>query len=190
MTPNIKGPKLTSNIDVDEEKTCNRRPFMLLDGSISTTNVRLGNFTVKKSFDEKTDFLTKTNRSFSTKKEDTKDYSKERNSRYRGVPFRFPKEPTQIEPFNLSQSNLGSIVKRNRNEKSSPPHFQTKVDSLIKTQNWPGPLKEERHKRRSVSQEFKRDSKLSNEGYRVTFTNKPGENFILPLRTDVRAQSR
>jgi hypothetical protein len=189
-TPVIKSHKLASSINMEEDKTCNRQPFRPLDQSSLLNDARLGSFSVRKTLEEDTDFPQKTNHYFSRKKLDTLNYCKESYNEIKGVPFVLPKQITQSKPFNLSKSNIGSKVKRNWIDGSSPRNFLTKVDSVSKNQKWPEALSGEKPKRRSVSQEFKRDSKLSNQGYRVTFTQKPGERCILPLRTEYRAQSR
>lgn len=119
-------------------------------------------------------------------------YSKNDYAEIKGIPFVLPKQPTQVQPFNLSSSNMKSKEKRENAHKRSPPNFDTYVESVSKNQKWPvGGSTEKVAKRRSVSQEFKRDSKLDvHQGFRVTFMGRPGEKCTVPLRTEFRAQSR
>jgi len=117
-------------------------------------------------------------------------YQKSDYAEIKGIPYILPNEVTHPHPFKLSTSNMGSKCKKDAIESQSPRHFDTKVDSVNKSLEWPQSSNGKQGKRRSVSQQFKRDSKLDHHGFRVTFTNKPGQNCTVPLRTHFRAMSR
>lgn len=69
----------------------------------------------------------------------------------------------------------------------SPPNFNTQVDKVSKRSAWPQGSDEEKLKRRSVSQQFKRES---NNGFRLTFMNHPGQKCTVPMRSAIRAEDR
>ena len=107
-----------------------------------------------------------------------------------GVNYVEKRDPTVAHPFKLSQSNFGSKVPK-KLENSQERDFNTSLERVSKRQDWPQSPAGNRFKRRSQSQEFKRDSKIfDHSGYRVTFTSKPGQRHEVPLRTAMRAAKR
>lgn len=76
-----------------------------------------------------------------------------------------------MKAFNLSQPRRRFQHKHEDCGRENSPKFDTRIDKLTKFEKWPSPPA----KRRSKSANFENYSqKEIEEGYRVTFTNKPG----------------
>lgn len=102
-----------------------------------------------------------------------------------------PRDVTKPSPFKLSQSNIGSVVKRE--EYKGREAFDTFLEPVQPHQEWPTGSQEKQSKRRSVSQQFTRNfntGDIESDGtYRVTFMNKPGMELV-PYRSDERSKLR
>lgn len=103
-----------------------------------------------------------------------------------------PRNPTSFKVFNLSTKKSDKEDRHSSWRSEQSPRFDTTVDKITKNQIWPSsPQGKNKIKRRSQSQKFERESHQDgHQGYRVTFTSKPGRGMSVPMRTTHRADFR